>query len=227
MLFKEIRKIEQSLRTIISNLVGEKDMVTFYLDDNMLTSCLKENYCISNGKNERFISEELFNKNVAKLLYNDIKKTKAEPAIKHYINNYNGIIPIWVAINYISFGTLLKLIDSLTTIKLNEFMKGKPFRKVKDKNDPSSVDLKSIQILRNKISHHSNILGKQSPYVIHGEIKSIYFSGYNAICRWFKFLYDDDPTVRLLNEMSDEINKINEIYNTAFDFSIISNKKIR
>lgn len=132
-----------------------------------------------------------------------------------------------MAINYISFGTLLKLIDSLTTIKLNEFMNGKPFRKVKDKSDPSSVDLKSIHMLRNKVSHHSNILGKQSPYVIHEETKSIYFSGYNVICRWFKFLYNDDPTVRLLKEMNEEINKINKIYNTTFDFSIISNRKIK
>ena len=131
MLFQETRKIEESLRTKLANLCGQYDMVTFKLDDIHKISLLKDNYCLVNNSIEKFIAENTYNRILSKTLYNDIIKTREEPAIKHYINAYNGIIPIWVAINFISFGTLIKLIDCLTTVKLNEFMKGKSYKNLK------------------------------------------------------------------------------------------------
>ena len=91
-------------------------MVTFKLDNIQEISLLIDNYCLVNDSIEKFIAEDTFNRSLNKSLYDDMNKTKEEPAIKHYINAYNGIIPIWVALISISFGTLLKLIDCLTTV---------------------------------------------------------------------------------------------------------------
>lgn len=227
MLFQETRKIEESLRTRLANLCGQDDMVTFKLDDIHKISLLKDNYCLVNNSTEKFIAEDTYNRILSKTLYDDINKTREEPAIKHYINAYNGIIPIWVAINFISFGTLIKLIDCLTTVKLNEFMEGKPYKKPKGLMDPSRVDLKSIHMLRNKISHHSNILGKQSPYIVKGKFYSIFFLGYISICHWSNFLFNENLTLPLRQKIDEIIEETNTEYNTKFDFSIIHNRKIK
>ena len=91
-------------------------MVTFKLDNIQEISLLIDNYCLVNDSIEKFIAEDTFNRSLNKSLYDDMNKTKEEPAMKYYINAYNGIIPIWVALISISFDTLLKLIDCLTTV---------------------------------------------------------------------------------------------------------------
>lgn len=125
------------------------------------------------------------------------------------------------AINYISFGTLIKLIECFAAKKLNEFMNGKNYKKPITAFDPTKVYLKSIQMLRNKISHHSNILGKKSPFHIRGHSYSIYFIGYYGISAWVSFLLNEpDISNRLKNEIDMAIKKINNLYETQFTFSI-------
>lgn len=227
MLFQEIRKIEESLRTRLANLCGQDDMVTFKLDNDNGLALLDHNYCLINHVKEKFIANDQYDNILGKVLYDDIHKTREEPAIKHYIDEYNGIIPIWVAINFISFGTLIKMIDCLTTVKLNEFMEGKPYKKVKGAMDPSRTDLKAIHMLRNKISHHSNILGKQSPYIVKGKFYSIYSLGYVSICHWSSLLFKDNLTLSLRQKIENILVEVNKEYNTTFNFSIIYNRKIK
>lgn len=228
MFFEEIKKIEEALRTKLANLCGANDMVSFQLDDNHNTSLLKDNYCLIEDSRVKFIAEDSFNRTLSSILFSDINKTKREPANKHYIDIYNGLMPIWVVINFISFGTLIKLIDCLTTVKLNELMNYKNYKKPNNLNDPCRVDLKAIQMLRNKISHHSNILGKQSPYKPKdNNYYSIYYLGYNAICHWSKFLFNKDLTSPLKQKINKMIDETNEKYQTRFDISIIRNKKIK
>jgi|GEM_PF-1856496 abortive infection bacteriophage resistance protein len=227
LLFREVRKIEESLRTRLANLCGQDDMVTFKLDEIQKISLLEENYCIINNSRVKFIADDAYYNILSKTLYDDIYKMREEPAIKHYIAEYNGIIPIWVAINFISFGTLIKLIDCLTTVKLNEFMENNSYKKAKGSMNPSRIDLKAVHMLRNKISHHSNILGKQSPYIVRGQFYSIFFLGYISICRWSNFLFKENLTLSLRKKMDEVIEKTNKEYNTMFDFSIIHNRKIK
>ena len=188
-------------------------MVTFKLDNIQEISLLKDNYCLVNDSIEKFIAEDTFNRSLNKSLYDDMNKTKEEPAIKHYINAYNGIIPIWVALISISFGTLLKLIDCLATVKLNEFMEGKPYKKPKGAKDPSKVDLKVIHMLCNKISYHSNILGKRSPYIVKGRSWSIFLLGYISICYWSNFLFNKNITLPLRQKIDEIIEETNIEYN--------------
>ena len=81
-------------------------------------------------------------------------------------------------------------------------MEGKPYKKPKGLMDPSRVDLKSIHMLRNKISHHSNILGKQSPYIVKGKFYSIFFLGYISICHWSNFLFMKSKSDKLIQRIS-------------------------
>ena len=225
--FKEIRTIEQSLRAHIANLCHENDGVTFKLDETSKTVTLEENYC-KNDNRIKFIADTNFNKNISKQLFDDIYKMKEDPAIKHHLNDYQKIIPLWVIINYVSFGTLVRLIECFTTAKLNEFMKGKSYKKATSAFDPCRTYLKAIQMLRNKISHHSNILGKKSPYHVKGNSYSIYFIGYYDISAWTSFLLNDSNTsIRLKKEVKNTIRKINRTYNTTFDFSTFMCKNIK
>lgn len=226
MFFEETRKIEESLRTRLANLCGENDIVTFKIDNNEKKALLLENICFTEDENVPFLAVYSYDK-MSEVLYSDLYKTREEPAIKHYLNEYEGIIPIWVAINFVSFGTLIKLIECLTSIKLNEFMEGKPYKKTKRESDPSRVDLKAIHMLRNKISHHSNILGKQSPYIVKGKFYSIFYLGYQSICHWSAFLYNEEVALPLREKIDNIIDQVNKEYDTDFDFSIIQNRNIK
>lgn len=106
-------------------------------------------------------------------------------------------------------------------------MEGKPYKKPKEVMAPSRVDLKAIHMLRNKISHHSNILGKQSPYIVKGKLYSIVFLGYISICHWTNFLLNENLTLPLRQKIDEIIEETNTEYNTKFDFSIIHNRKIK
>lgn len=226
--FKEIRLIEQSLRTKIANLCKENEMVTFKLDENSQTAILETNTSNNNQSNYKFIAEDRFQNSISNQIFIDLYKTKEEPAIKHYLNQYDKVIPIWVAINFINFGTLIQLLDCLTTAKLNEFMNGLSYKKGKTPNDPTKTHLKAIQMLRNKISHHSNILGKRTPFFIKGRNYSIYFIGYSGICLWKSFLLNDNSvTANIHKEINSVIAQINSRYNTQLEFSIFMNKSIR
>lgn len=74
-------------------------------------------------------------------------------------------------------------------------------------------------MLRNKISHHSNILGKQSPYIVKGKFYSIFFLGYISICHWSNFLFNENLTLPLRQKIAIEksnntlhIEKIKVLY---------------
>jgi len=82
-------------------------------------------------------------------------------------------------------------------------MNGKNYKIPISTFDPTRVYLKSIQMLRNKISHHSNILGKKSPFHIRGHSYSIYFIGYYGISAWASFLLNES---NISNRLKNEIN---------------------
>jgi hypothetical protein len=82
-------------------------------------------------------------------------------------------------------------------------------------------------MLRNKISHHSNILGKKSPYNVKGKFHSIYYLGYISICHWSLFLFGENLTLPLRNKIDKIIYEINNEFNTNFNFSIIHNRSIK
>ena len=223
--FEEVRKVEESLRTRLANLCYSDDMVTFIYDEENKVLDLKDNYCINEGQMHKFISVTQYDK-IKHLLYSDIFKSKDDPAINHYIHKYDAVIPIWVIINFISFGKLIKLIDCLTTVKMTQFMEEKPYKRSLNNNDPSRINLLAICMLRNKVSHHSNILGKQSPYIVSNKLFSIYYLGFISLYKWNLFLYNTNITLPLQRKINDCIVKVNDKFNTNFDSQLIKNKKI-
>ena len=92
-------------------------------------------------------------------------------------------------------------------------MEGKPYKKPKGAKDPSKVDLKVIHMLCNKISYHSNILGKRSPYIVKGRSWSIFLLGYISICYWSNFLFNKNITLPLRQKIDEIIEETNIEYN--------------
>jgi abortive infection bacteriophage resistance protein len=185
---------------------------------------LEENYCYKNGKQTLFIADNLYGSLISTNIYNDLINVTEDPVIKHHINKYGNIIPLWVIVNYISFGTLINLIMCFTSYKLNELMRGN----ILSKKGKSTFYpwLKSIQMLRNKISHHNNILGKESAFIINGYPKSIYQAGIEGIEAWSKLLLiDTDTPQRIRQNVNKIIAEINKTYMVSFTISIIINKK--
>lgn len=224
--FNETRAIEQSLRTRIANICNKDDMVTFKFDHENELMILEENYCYKKDKQTLFIADYLYRDRIANNIYNDLNNVTEDPVIRHHINNYRNIIPLWVIINYISFGTLINLIMCFTSYKLNQLMKGNTLSK---KGQSTYYPLlKSIQMLRNKISHHNNILGKESAFIISGYPKSIYQAGIEGIEAWSKLLLNDTATPqRIRKDIKKIIEEINEDCEVSFTTNIIINKNIR
>ena len=100
-LFKQILKVENILRSLIAYNFSEKYGVDNYLKlDNFET--LKGSGC-SNAKYQKRV--ELIQMLLANL-QNDISKSiSKKPYINHYILNY-GYIPLWVLVNAITLGRL-------------------------------------------------------------------------------------------------------------------------
>lgn len=88
--------------------------------------------------------------------------------IKHNFDNYDGIIPVWAAIEVISFGTLSKIIKNLKTGPHSSYSvlaKHYGFYSQKNKfvvpsNKLLSSWLHSVCVLRNLCAHNSRLYNK-------------------------------------------------------------------
>ena len=96
--------------------------------------------------------------------------------IKHNYINHDGKIPLWAAVEVLSFGTLSKIIKNLNTGNGSAFAKLSGYYKFKSKKGnmvtPSNSTLtswiKSLVILRNTCAHNARIYNK--PFNITPEI---------------------------------------------------------
>ena len=222
---KETRRIEEAIRAKLSNICKENDMVSFKLDLNLRKCDLLDNVCNANTSPKPFIniSSSAFN-NLLKNIYNDLVKIKSERVISHYLNDHNAIIPIWVVVNYISFGTLISLIDCLSSIKLDEFTNNKNYKSAANSYDPCRNDLKSIRMIRNKCSHSAILLSKRSPYL---SDKSIVEFGIISICKLiYFFLGEKDIYLRIRDKIENIIKEINYVYDTDIDYGFVFVKNI-
>lgn len=96
--------------------------------------------------------------------------------IKHNFINHDGKIPLWAAVEVLSFGTLSRIIKNLNTGSGSAFAKLSSYYKFKSKKGnmvtPSNSTLtswiKSLVILRNTCAHNARIYNK--PFNITPEI---------------------------------------------------------
>lgn len=129
-----LEDIEISFRSYISYTLAIKYGSSGYLDK-------------SNFKNEKY-----FNLFLEKL-EDEKNNHKNKPFIKHHNDRYNGVLPIWVAVEIMSFGSLSKLYSNMlpqdTTYIKNELCNVNP-RLV-------NSWLYSLTYLRNICAHYGRI----------------------------------------------------------------------
>lgn len=88
--------------------------------------------------------------------------------IKHNFDNHDGEVPVWAAVEVLSFGTLSKIIKNLKTgtgssysiLALNYQYKSKKGNLVKPSQKMLASWIQSVSVLRNMCAHNSRIYNR-------------------------------------------------------------------
>ena len=161
---------------------------------------------------------ESFNTNIDRFkqqketIDNCLARAKDKPDIKHHSQHYNDILPLWVIIEYFTFGLLSKFCNNMKTQE----------QKTISKNIGIHIDslrsyLRCLTDLRNRVAHHSrlyHIIFPTTPLLS----KNIDFKSDRSLFSQlsiFKDMYYDkklyhteflDPLKHLINEYQNSIN---------------------
>ena len=152
-----LERIEMAVRVDIAHTLGKKDPQAHEQADKLDGNFAKK--AIKNGKNKGKTEHQLWLAKHSQLLY----RARKEPFILHHNKNYQGIVPIWVAIEVWDFGCMSRLYAGMTfsdkTLIAKKYgANAKQFEKW----------LRSLNFIRNVSAHHSrlwnaNILEQSAP----------------------------------------------------------------
>jgi abortive infection bacteriophage resistance protein len=99
-LLTAIEGIEVKLRSVISNQLALHYGAEGYR-------------CEANFTGHTNQHGELLHSRAVRLLDEEIKRQKAHPIVQHHQNKYGGHFPVWVALEFVSFGTLSTLYSAM------------------------------------------------------------------------------------------------------------------
>ena len=152
-----LERIEMAVRVDIAHALGKKDPQAHEQADKLDGNFAKK--IIKNGKNKGKTEHQLWLAKHSQLLY----RARKEPFILHHNKNYQGIVPIWVAIEVWDFGCMSRLYAGMTfsdkTLIAKKYgANAKQFEQW----------LRSLNFIRNDSAHHSrlwnaNILEQSAP----------------------------------------------------------------
>ena len=152
-----LERIEMAVRVDIAHTLGKKDPQAHELVDKLDGNFAKK--IINKGKNKGKTEHQLWLVKHSQLLH----RARKEPFIAHHNQNYQGIVPIWVAIEVWDFGCMSRLYAGMTfsdkTIIAKKYgINAKQFEQW----------LRSLNFIRNVSAHHSrlwnaNILEQSAP----------------------------------------------------------------
>lgn len=152
-----LERIEMAVRVDIAHTLGKKDPQAHEQADKLDGNFAKK--AIKNGKNKGKTEHQLWLAKHSQLLY----RARKEPFILHHNKNYQGIVPIWVAIEVWDFGCMSRLYAGMTfsdkTLIAKKYgANAKQFEQW----------LRSLNFIRNVSAHHSrlwnaNILEQSAP----------------------------------------------------------------
>ncbi|HCK87284.1 MAG TPA: hypothetical protein DHW39_00580 [Erysipelotrichaceae bacterium] len=165
-LFVHLLEVEKYLKAILSyyfclECPGQYDYLNI------------QNYKCASSE-DRLRSVDVINR-IAKVI-NDYSKKQTPNAIKHYIKVHNGV-PLWVAIQFMYFGDVIKMYDCCSsTIQSNVSKEFSRFLKDNTQNSNAFIQpkdlsqiLKQMRDIRNAVAHNNQILhfpGSNSiPYI--------------------------------------------------------------
>lgn len=135
LIFRMLGTVEITARSTIANYFSIKYGSLGYLN--------RDNYNFEENFNE-FKNE--FEKAV--------ENCKTEKFIKHHKDNYDGVLPCWVAVEIISFGSFSKMYSNM----LIEDRKGIA-KELKTNYLLLDSWLHSLSVLRNRCAHHNRLYG--------------------------------------------------------------------
>ena len=152
-----LERIEMAVRVDIAHTLGKKDPQAHEQADKLDGNFAKK--AIKKGKNKGKTEHQLWLAKHSQLLY----RARKEPFILHHNKNYQGIVPIWVAIEVWDFGCMSRLYAGMTfsdkTLIAKKYgANAKQFEQW----------LRSLNFIRNVSAHHSrlwnaNILEQSAP----------------------------------------------------------------
>ena len=155
-----LEDVEISLRTHIAYILGA-DGATSYMNESTFASKQHQ---------DEFLSE----------LKTALADNKNEAFIKHHKSKYNGIIPIWVAVETLSFGAVSRLFTSLNP-QIKDRICDKYYYGLHSKYISNWFEC--LVVLRNLCAHHSRLFNRGLPNTIKFAAKDFNFllkSGYES-----------------------------------------------
>lgn len=179
-----LEDVEIFLRTHIAYVLGNYG-ATSYMDESSFAS--KEHQ-------DEFLLE----------LKKALADNKNEAFIKHHKTKYNGVVPVWVAVETLSFGAVSRLFTSLNPkIKIeicDKFYYGLHPKYI-------SNWLECLVVLRNMCAHHSRLFNRGLPNTIKFAAKDFSFllkSGYEANAIGKKVVFPIIILERLVPDFANE-----------------------
>jgi len=135
-LFEGLSTFEVFLRAVVAYVLGEQSPY-FHLDETLLHP---------KNSHQSFL-------NWLTLYAQDIKNSNHQEFIRHHIKQYNGKLPIWVAVEVMQFGTISSLLSNLRDTDI---------QKVANEFGFQSRHLflglvENLRVLRNDCVHHNRL----------------------------------------------------------------------
>lgn len=179
LLLDAIERIEINLKTILAHELGRNDAMAYqkseYINPN------QQNDYIHKGVTRNAWKEWLHRQK------EELSRCKEDSILWHTSNNRE--IPIWVAVEAWSFGTLSKYF---------ELLKGKHQNKIAQRLGVSNIKLlirwlQEINILRNRCAHHTRVWNQSQNNPIGipmgNSVDAVYFSQFNLTTDQRKKIY--------------------------------------
>lgn len=170
-----------------------------------------------------FETKENFWNNVAAIA-KDIGRA-SEIFIKHQFDGHDGLVPIWAAVEVISFGTLSKVLDSLgasknpnSKILFNIVAKHYSYNTKKAKGIIPSPDfikswLQCVVLIRNVCAHNARLYNRvinKKPKILKEDTKntvSSYYGVYEALLAMKYLRPNNEEWTHLVSDLKNLLNK--------------------
>ena len=171
LLFKYCKKAEIYFKSALANAVSLKvGDAGFYLDQQYYTPTKSENDKLKRNKNKNYF-DNVFFPDLKDREMNLRKNQLKYPELKEYRtggSRQNNVLPIWAALSYFEFGTVVMMYSYLRGDLRKEILKYAFSQHGYKKETTKQMDtwLDAVRNLRNYCAHHSMIVGLTSSVVI-------------------------------------------------------------
>lgn len=204
---------DKELRSIISNSLEDIE-ITFR---TYIAYTIAKNYGPLGYLKSKNFKNKQYHETFIKEFKRSLRNNKEKPFIKHHMLERKGKIPIWVAVEIMSFGMISRLYSNLREedkIYIRDEFCNLPIQKVKNW-------FKSLTLLRNHCAHFGRIYNYEFPEISIHKYYSAYdidkkrlFSNILAM----KFLIpNEDAWSKFFIDLQELIRK----YNSIVDYDLI------